>query len=76
MDRREQIEKKRDLAIDKFEKELNTTYEEGKKILNKKPWVENHYNKTFSKEVEVIDLWFRESIEKQKEMNLYDVNKL
>ncbi len=73
MDRRVQIEIKRDLAIEKFEKELNHTYTEGKKILNKKAWVENHYNKTFIKEVEVVDSWFRESLEKQKEMTLYDV---
>lgn len=74
-DRREQIEKKREIAIEKFEKELNKTIEDGKKVLTRKPWAEEHFNKTFTKEVEEINTWFTENSDKQKEMSLYDVNK-
>jgi len=76
MDRREQIEKKREIAIEKFEKELNKTWEDADKIIKKKPWTEEHYNKTFIKEVDAVNSWFTESQEKQKEMTLYDVIKL
>ena len=73
IDRRQKIEIKRDIAIDKFEKELTKTYEEGKKILDQKPWIEDHYNKTFLKEIEVVKAWFTENQQKQSEMTLYDV---
>ena len=75
MDRRETIERKRDIATDKLVKELNKTYEEGKKILSKKAWVEDHYNKTFIKEVDALSAWFTENQQKQSEMTLYDVIK-
>ena len=73
IDRREQIERKRDIAVEKFEKELNKTYEEGKKILSKKAWVEDHYNKTFIKEVQANEEWFKENLEKQAQLPLYEV---
>lgn len=74
IDRREQTENKRILAIEKFEIELNKTYEEGKNVTIKKPWVEEHYNKNFLKDVDAIQAWFTESQEKQAEMTLFDVN--
>lgn len=73
IDRRQQIEKKRVIAIEKLEKELNKTYEEGKKIFEKKPYIEDHYNNNFLKDVNEVNTWFTESLEKQKELNLYDL---
>jgi hypothetical protein len=73
IDRRETIEKKRNLAIEKFFVELNKTHEEGKKILSRKTWVEDHYNNVFLKEVEVVNDWFNENQEKQNEMTHFDL---
>jgi hypothetical protein len=73
IDRRETIEKKRNLAIEKFFMELNKTHEEGKKILSRKTWVEDHYNNVFLKEVEVVNDWFNENQEKQNEMTHFDL---
>jgi uncharacterized protein (DUF2344 family) len=73
VDRRQNIEKKRIVAIEKYLNELNRTYEEGKKTLIKRPWAEQHYNKTFLKEVSIIEAWFNENLEKQSNLNLYDV---
>lgn len=72
-DRRQNIEKKRISAIEKYFKELNKTLEDAKKTLSKKPWVEEHYNNTFLKEVSVIEAWFAENVEKQSKLKLFDV---
>lgn len=74
VDRRQSIEKKRNSAIEKYFNELNKTYEEGKKTLNKKPWVQEHFNNTFLKELSVVEAWFNESLEKQSKLKLFDVN--
>lgn len=60
--------------MEKYYKELNRTVTEGKKILQKKSWVEEHYNNTFLKEIEVVKSWFAENLEKQSSIKLYDVN--
>ena len=73
VDRRQNIEKKRSSAIEKYFSELNKTVEEAKKTLSKKPWVEEHYNTTFLKEVSVIEAWFAENVEQQSKLRLYDV---
>ncbi len=76
VDIRKSIENNRNLASDKFNKELKETYEEAKRILSKKPWVEDHYNKTFSKEISQIEAWYAENSAKQSKLKLYDVNYL
>jgi len=73
IDRRQNIEKKRNSAIEKYFAELNKTVEEAKKTLSKRPWVEEHYNTTFLKEVSVIEAWFAENVEKQSKLKLFDV---
>lgn len=73
VDRRVSIEKKRNSAIEKYFKELNKTLEDAKKTLSKRPWVEEHYNTTFLKEVSVIEAWFAENVEKQSKLKLFDV---
>jgi len=72
-DRRQNIEKKRNSAIEKYYKELNKTLEDAKKTLSKKPWVEEHYENTFLKEVSVIEAWFAQEVEKQSKLKLFDV---
>jgi hypothetical protein len=72
-DRRQNIEKKRNSAIEKYFKELNKTLEDANKTLSKKPWVEEHYENTFLKEVSVIEAWFAQEVEKQSKIKLFDV---
>ena len=76
VDRRQNIEKKRNSAIEKYFTELNKTLEDAKKTLSRKPWVEEHYNNTFLKEVSVIEAWFAENVEKQSQLKLFDVIKI
>lgn len=75
IDERKNIENRRNLAIEKYQKELKETYEEGKRILNKKLWVEEHYNKTFLKEISALEDWFSENSAKQSKLKLYDVKR-
>lgn len=76
VDLRKSIENSRNLAIEKYNKELKGIYEEAKRILSKKPWVEEHYNKTFLKDMSEIISWFAENIAKQSKFKLYEVNYL
>ncbi len=73
IDRRQNIEKKRNSAIEKYFSELNKTLEDAKKTLSKKPWVEEHHNSTFLKEISVIEAWFAENVEKQSKLKLFEV---
>ena len=73
IDRRVQVERKREISVDKFEKELNKTHEDAKKIVSRKAWVEDHYNNTFLNETGVVATWFSDNLAKQAEMQLYDV---
>merc|ERR1712032_1576165 len=73
IDRRVKTERKREVAIEKFEKELNKTYEDAKIIVNRKNWTEEHYNNTFLKEVGDVGKWFEDSMTKQAELALYDM---
>jgi len=74
IDKRKDIENRRGFAIEKFNKELKNTYEEAKKILFKKPWVEEYYNNTLLKDVSSIETWFVENLKKQSNLKAYDVN--
>ncbi len=73
VDQRRETENRRNLAIERYEKNLKTTIEEGKKILSQKPWVEEHYNKTFLKQISAIEAWFAENLAKQSKLKLYEV---
>ncbi len=73
VDRRQNLERKRDSAVVRYTKELNLTHEEAKKTLSKRPWVEEHYNKVFLKEVAAVEGWFNESMEMQSKLKLFDV---
>ena len=73
VDTRKNIEFTRNSAIEKYFKELSKAYDDGKLILSNKPWVENHYNKTFLKEIRDLEKWFNENYEKQSKLKLYDV---
>lgn len=72
-DRRQTIEKKRNTAIEKYLKELNRTLEDGKKMIAKRPWVEEHHNNVFLKEISVVEAWFAQSLEAQSKLKPYDV---
>ena len=74
VDLRKSIENSRILAIENYNKELKGIYDEAKNILSKKPWVEEHYNQTFLKDISEIESWFAEKIGKQSKLKLYDVN--
>jgi len=73
VDRRKNDENKRTLAIEKFNKELKESYEQAKRILSNKPWVEEDFNKTFLKEISEIEFWFTQNAEKQFKLNSYEV---
>merc|ERR1712032_658005 len=72
-DRRVKTERRREVAIEKFEKELNKTYEDAKGIVSRKNWTEEHYNNTFLKELGDAAKWFEDSMAKQAELALYDM---
>merc|ERR1712151_1154698 len=61
-----------DVKIEEFLRELTNVLTEGKRINENKPWVEEHYNNTFLKEVENVNKWFNEKQEKQSKMELYE----
>lgn len=73
VDNLKNIEINRNIAVEKYLKELKNTHNEAKNILINKPWVEDHYNKSFLKEISEIENWYKESSEKQSKIKLYDV---
>jgi hypothetical protein len=52
--------------------ELNKSAVEGANLVKTKPWIENHFNNTFMKELESVQNWYKEMSEKQDAIALHE----
>ena len=73
IDNRINKHKKREAFEDSFVKIINKTITESEKLIKEKPWIEEHYNNIFLKELENANKWFSEMKEKQNNMKLNEV---
>jgi hypoxia up-regulated 1 len=64
---------KREASIENFDKEMKKIRSDVANLLKIKPWVETHFNNTFSKEIKSVEDWFAENKEKQDKLALHEV---
>lgn len=62
----------REKAVNQFMKVMNETYGRAARLIKMKPWVEEHFNKTFKNDVDAVINWFNESITLQKDLKYYE----
>lgn len=64
---------KRESSIENFANEIKKIRSDVANLLKIKPWVETHFNNTFSKEIKSVEDWFSENKGKQDKLALHDV---
>lgn len=71
---RKDIQKNRDKAITKFNKDIAHMLTETTKVANDRPWTFDYYNNTLKPRVADALKWLQEQSEKQNIIPLYEVN--
>ena len=71
-EKRQKIDKERQEELSKLIAEINTTNNTANELVKKDPWRFDHFNTTFLKDINAVQNWLVESLEKQNNLSLTD----
>ena len=71
-EKRQKIDKERQEELAKLLAEINTTNRTANELVKKDPWRFDHFNTTFLKDINAVQNWLVESLEKQNNLSLTD----